>query len=118
MGDGPKLDEILPAATNFTLTTAERLRGMDGLPRHLVRKREIQDLGEKLLVQLANDALDGALLQRLNALIEAHNRFYPIEANLPIDRASGGSMEYGRPWRPLEPVTVSSLRAELDARTR
>jgi hypothetical protein len=41
---GAKLDEILPPATNFTLTTAERLRGMEGLPRFLIRKREIEEL--------------------------------------------------------------------------
>jgi hypothetical protein len=118
VGAGPKLDEILPVPTNFGLTTAERLRGMEGLPRHLVRKREIQDLGEKLIVQLSKNTFDETLLARLNRLIEAHNRFYPIEANLPIDRRTGGSLEYGRPWRPMAPVTRASLRAELDARAR
>jgi hypothetical protein len=115
---GAKLDEILPPATNFTLTTAERLRGMEGLPRFLVRKREIEELRDKLREQLRRDERDRALLARLNALIDAHNRYYPIEANLPIDRKTGGSLEFGSPWRPFDPVSFASLRAELDGGAR
>ena len=40
-------------------------------------------------------------LARLNDLIGRHNRYYPIEANLPIDVRTGRLLDRGAPWRPL-----------------
>ena len=57
-------------------------------------------------------------LRRLNELVTNHNRYYPIEANLPMDRATGAYLVYGKPWLPEEPYTAPRLlaraREELD----
>ncbi|MEQ1505176.1 MAG: hypothetical protein ABMB14_23285 [Myxococcota bacterium] len=40
-------------------------------------------------------------------MITTHNRYYPIEANLPMDRH--GYVAYGRPWRPEAHYTAARL---------
>ena len=121
-------------ARSFTLTTEERTRALiAGPPAYAVRKRRIEDLEEALVAQLA--ALDEAAtiahagdaeaaraafaaaagridLSRINALVDAHNRYYPCEANLPMDPKTGALLERGRPWRPLEPFTLGALLAK------
>jgi len=47
----------------------------------------------------------------LNELIDKHNRYYPIEANLPFDMQTGRLLERGVPWKPLPHQTLESLRA-------
>lgn len=54
-------------------------------------------------------------LQRLDHLIDAHNRYYPIEANLPVDLQTGTLMERGAHWRPLAPVTLGGIFADAVA---
>ena len=44
-------------------------------------------------------------LSLLNDLIDRHNRYYPIEANLPTDIKTGRWMLAGKPWEPLAPLT-------------
>jgi hypothetical protein len=121
----PKADELLPAARNFTLTLAERVRGQGGAPAHLRRKREIEDRLDAMLKTLREVRARGANhreleraaarldLERLNDLIDRHNRYYPIEANLPIDPKSGGSLDGDRPFTKLPPVTPSLLVRRL-----
>ena len=53
-----------------------------------------------------------------NDLIGRHNRYYPIEANLPIDVRSGKLLERGAPWRPLPAVTMDELLARAAAGRR
>jgi hypothetical protein len=123
--EAPKLDQLIGPSRNFNLSLAERVRAREGLPAHLHRKRRIEDLlnialdGLRQLrlrgvdeetLRAAARALD---LRPLNALIDRHNRCYPIEANLPIDPRSGDTLELGRRWAPLEPV---SRRAAVAAR--
>ncbi len=125
---------------NFTLTVDERIRALTiGAPAWAARKRRIEDELDRLtrvLVELhtklvekghAEEEVAGKInaaaaafdLRRVNELIVLHNRYYPIEANLPMDRASGAYLVYGKPWRPEEPVTAERLlelaRAELAA---
>jgi hypothetical protein len=123
---GRSLDELLPLARNFSQTLAERVRGQEGVPMHLRRKRAIEELIRAALAALraarCTNAGGGTLeaqankldLGPLNALIERHNRHYPIEANLPIDPRTGGSLDAGRPWRPMPLVTPPDLIAWLD----
>jgi hypothetical protein len=119
------LDEF---PTNFKITLAERVRAASGLPAHLRRKRRIEDLEEatvQALAQLLDEAemefgtgsaeavsafreraseLD---LRLLNDLIERHNRYYPVEANLPTDVKTGKLMMGTTPWEPMQEATVA-----------
>ncbi|HVJ92019.1 MAG TPA: hypothetical protein VM580_19595 [Labilithrix sp.] len=126
---------------NFSLTTDERVRALTiGVPAWAARKRTIEDEEERLVIQLlevhdkltakgqsrktvelaietAANALD---LVKLNTLVKAHNRYYPVEANLPMDRRTGRYLVYGSPWEPEEPYTparlLSMVRAALETR--
>jgi hypothetical protein len=114
---------------NFTLSAEERIRAIaSGPPAWAVRKRKIEDACEAcagdlvaLYDKLAASAtsareIEAALtraaerldLAKLNALVETHNRYYPIEANLPMDR-TGAYLAYGRAWEPEEPFTPARL---------
>lgn len=119
-------------ARNFTIATAERVAAaMIGPPPFAVRKRRIEDLYQALRETLAaaettsvDDSLDEAgrdartrralarNIQQINALIDDHNRYYPMERNLPIDVHTGEVLEGAEPWRPLPRVTMESLRAD------
>ena len=105
---------------NFRLTADERLRAaIIGIPSWIRRKREIEDRMENAIAVLrdAPDAkrveLAEELLAPINSLIEKHNAYYPIEANLPVDVKTGRLMERGgiEPWQPMRPVTTSALLA-------
>jgi hypothetical protein len=120
---------------NFKISADERLRAYtQGVPGHIRRRRRIEDLEARLVAALAaaeapavaiaavETAADLALL---NDLIARHNRYYPIEANLPIEVRTGRLLERGVPWRPLAVVTAADLltraaaqRAPDPARTR
>jgi hypothetical protein len=107
----------------FTLTLDERLRGYtQGPPAYMLRRRRIEDLEARLLETIAaaevptvaaSSADVTAALALLNDLIERHNRYYPIEANLPIDIRSGRIIDRGAPWRPLPAVSSADLVARL-----
>jgi hypothetical protein len=118
-------------ARNFTVTSEERLRAViAGPPAYALRKRRIEDMEEALVAKLvelreearaehsgdegrAHAAFHRAAarvdLSRINALVAAHNRYYPCEANLPMDPRTGATLERGRPWMPLELVTLEAL---------
>jgi hypothetical protein len=121
---------------NFTVTVEETIRALTiGPPAWAVRKRKIEDATERFVADLvelhdalaakggapkeiepelvrAASALD---LTTLNALVAAHNRWYPIEANLPMDRKTGAYLVCGRAWKPEEPFTPSRLLAMASA---
>lgn len=124
---------------NFSLGVDERIRALTvGVPAWAARKRRIEDDEARFVTELieVHDALvagargataiDRALadaaeafdLTRLNELVRAHNRYYPIEANLPMDRVTGGYLAYGRAWRPEEPYTAARLVAATRAALR
>lgn len=124
---------------NFSLGTAESIRALTiGVPSYAARKRRIEDMLEDLVERL-HEALTkasaspteqpwthaGALalaealdLSKVNALVEAHNRYYPIEANLPVDPRTGAYLvKRGTPFEPEPTVTPERLVTLLDART-
>jgi hypothetical protein len=124
------LDETLAPHRNFSISTADRIKAAHGPPAFVRRKRHIEDLEAALFemvtdaigktgsVEAARRALEGLpsvekALAELNRLIEAHNRYYPIEANLPLDPATGVQLDRGvgvrKPWAPLPRVTLSDV---------
>jgi hypothetical protein len=117
----PQLGDTAAPPRNFTLSLEDRLRAYaQGVPSYIRRRRRIEDLEERLIRRLAAaeapaDALAAVEivddLAQLNDLIGRHNRYYPIEANLPIDVRSGRLLERGAPWRPLPAVTPADLLA-------
>jgi hypothetical protein len=106
---------------NFTLSVDERLRAYaQGVPGHIRRRRRIEDLEARLVDKIATAEAPAeatstpafaADLALLNDLIGRHNRYYPIEANLPIDVRTGRLLDRGAPWRPLPSVTAADLVA-------
>jgi hypothetical protein len=119
------IDTIVPPS-NFKLSVEQRLNAyIQGVPGYIRRRRRIEDLEARLLRKLADASAPaeeaaacelGADLALLNDLIGRHNRYYPIEANLPIDLKTGRLLERGAPWRPLPVVTLADLQARA-ART-
>jgi hypothetical protein len=108
---------------NFTLTTEERIRAITiGVPAWSARKRKIEDEVERLVGELveAGAALEKVAarfdLAKLNELVRTHNRYYPIEANLPMSRH--GYLVAGRIWKPEELYTPARLVALALARAR
>ncbi len=101
--DQPSVPELLPPPMNFRLSLAERIRALEGLPAHLRRKREIEDLTQLLRTRATSLPFEErqGLLARVNELIDRHNRYYPIEANLAMDPRTGVFLENGKPWQPL-----------------
>lgn len=123
----PPLADTVAPPRNFTLSIEDRLRAYaQGPPGYMRRRRRIEDLEEKLveklsgapaltLLEIAEHPDFVAELATLNDLIEKHNRYYPIEANLPIDVRSGRLIDRGgAPWRPLPHVTLAHLLARVD----
>jgi hypothetical protein len=114
----PLVDTVAPPR-NFTLSLEERLRAYaQGAPGYIRRRRRIEDLEARLVAKLAEAEAPGDAvasrevteeLMLLNDLIDKHNRYYPIEANLPIDVRTGRLLDRGSPWRPLPPVTAADL---------
>jgi hypothetical protein len=115
---------VLPR--NFTVTADERMRALiAGPPAYARRRRRIEDLEAAIIHRLRAYAettkrpVDLAAppaplvraLASLRELVEAHNRYYPIEANLPIDRATGGLLDGSEPWVPMALPTLESLVA-------
>ena len=109
---------------NFTISTADRLRALAaGPPAFARRLRRIEELERALLAALRaaehRAPLDAAALPeelaaslaRLNRLVADHNRYYPIEAALPIDVHTGGLLDWGEPWRPMAPFEAAVLLA-------
>ena len=120
--------ETAAPARNFTLTVEDRVRAYTvGVPGFVRRRRRIEDLDARLLaaVRAAGDPVQAAAskavaadLAALNDLIGRHNRYYPIEANLPIEVRTGRLLDRGVPWRPLAQVTVADLLARAVSAAR
>lgn len=121
---------------NFTITVEERIRAITiGAPAFALRKRRIEDLEathvttlvdlHDKLVEKGAANIDTALekraaaidLTRMNELVKSHNRWYPVEANLPMDR-NGNWLVYGRIWEPETPFTAERLLAAARAKIR
>jgi len=114
------IDTVAPPR-NFTLSLEDRLRAYaQGVPGYMRRRRRIEDLEAKLIEKLAASPAPAeavataevvADLALLNDLIDRHNRYYPIEAQLAIDVRTRRLVERGAPWRPLASVTAADLLA-------
>ena len=110
------IDTVAPPR-NFTLSLDERLRAYaQGVPGYMRRRRRIEKLIAKLAAapapaQAVATAEVAADLALLNDLIDRHNRYYPIEAQLAIDVRTRRLVERGAPWRPLPSVTAADLLA-------
>jgi hypothetical protein len=112
-------------ARNFTISREEKIRALAaGPPPYALRLRRIEDLEVALVRALAeleaeSGPIDeGALpvpiaedLEKLNRLIEDHNRYYPIEKCLPIDVRTRRLMDWGEPWAPMPRVEIETLLA-------
>jgi hypothetical protein len=122
--------ETLDPPHNFTLTTEERVRAATaGPPAFMRRLRSIEDLREgivRVLVEHCEEAREeGAdvethareaaplrALARLNELVSRHNRYYPVEANLPMQAGTGRLIDRtGEPWKPMAACSIDELLA-------
>jgi hypothetical protein len=113
-------EQTAAPARNFSLSLEQRVAAaMAGPPRYAVRLRKIEDLQSQLTNELAVseresvDAIPVSVvrgLDELNRLIDEHNRYYPIERNLPIDRRTGDWLLSGETWKPLSRVSIDALR--------
>jgi len=131
----PPPAETLTPQVNFTLTTEDRVRAVaSGPPAYIRRLRAIEDLEEgivRVLVETCEEAIAQSLdpegharsaaplraLERLNDLVARHNRWYPIEANLPLQPRTGELIDRtGQPWRPQPARTLDELLARAMAR--
>ncbi|MFO0589368.1 MAG: hypothetical protein U0441_17655 [Polyangiaceae bacterium] len=111
------------------ITLEQRIRAANGPPAYSVRLRRIEDM-QAAFVRELRAVYDGALaalgdperasrrlftraalldIAKLNDLIERHNRYFPTEADLPMDPRTGKVMFGLDPWEPMSPVTVESL---------
>lgn len=136
-GDGrPPLEETLAPPRNFFISTADRVRAAGGPHAYMRRRRHIEDLsaalhhavaaaiaragGDVEAARRALHELEGhgpsvKALRELNRLIADHNRYYPIEANLPLDPVTRLELDQGRPYKPLAAVTLSDVIADVIA---
>ncbi|MCU0690198.1 MAG: hypothetical protein MUF54_02225 [Polyangiaceae bacterium] len=107
---------------NFKIGLDARVRAAAGVPAFVRRRRRIEDLEQATLLAL-DEFYDEELLEHegneqeayaswfarvqqidltlLNDLIERHNRWYPVEANLPTDVTTGRILDMGVPWKPM-----------------
>ncbi|MBP9114489.1 MAG: hypothetical protein KBF88_16860 [Polyangiaceae bacterium] len=105
---------------NFTVNVEQRISALvSGPPAYAVRLKSIEDEQDKLVRELRESFREGRQdvplhmvrrLEQLNKLIAEHNRYYPTEANLPVDIATGELMLLGKPWRPLRSIGIDDLR--------
>jgi hypothetical protein len=105
----------------FRTTVDQQVRAYtQGVPSYIRRRRRIEDLEARPIEliraaaapeETASSTAFAAELAQLNDLISRHNRYYPIEANLPIEVRTGRLLDRGRPWRPLLAVTTADLLA-------
>lgn len=132
----PTAFNSLDPPRNFTLTTDQRVRALAvGVPIYAERKRHIEDLEAAMLKKLvalydalvakgaapdaakkqAHEAANATDFTKLNTLIAKHNRWYPVEANLPCDPKTGAYLLFGRRWNPEPLWTAARLVAAFDA---
>ncbi len=133
----PRTETAAPAR-NFTLTTEDRVRAAAaGPPAYMRRLRSIEDLEEgivRVLAELCEEARAAGqpaeeqaaharaaapkhALKRLDDLIARHNRWYPIEAELPMQPRTGELLDRtGDPWRPMRAPTLDDLLARAMSR--
>ncbi len=94
------------------MTTAERVQAIvAGPPAWARRRKRIEDLSAQVL-EAHREGRDEDVnkgLVELTRLVEQHNAYYPIEANLPLDFETSRLMDGGVPWKPMPAPTLESL---------
>jgi hypothetical protein len=116
----PSANTAAPAR-NFTIASETRIGALlSGPPPFAVRLRRIEELEDEMTAALCECERAGtssvplAVVRRLeeaNSLIRDHNRYYPVERNLPMDASTGDLLEMGEPWRPKAALTIDGMRA-------
>jgi hypothetical protein len=98
----------------------ERCEEALALQRELTPESRAEPAGT--LAALAAHAREGApvhALERLNDLVDRHNRYYPVEANLAMHPRSGALIDRtGQPWEPMAPRTLEELITRAIVRVR
>ena len=93
-------------SVHFTIPLSKKIQALSGPPYYVVRARRIEQTTDQLMEDLAieyrkmikkfvnrpkvfsskwKSLIEAWPLDKLNDLIENHNNYYPIEANLQID---------------------------------
>ena len=106
------------------------VQSMFGPPKYALRARRIEDKTDKLMKEITTEYINmvdrfgkdpeifaqqwkeyiGSLeLKELNDLIERHNMYYPVEANLNIDLKTEGFLIGSTLWKPKEKITIEGL---------
>jgi hypothetical protein len=108
------------------LDTAERIHALvTGPPAYVLRRKRMEDVEASILKSIrSHQARTGARLLAdappadvkrsfalLQQLIRAHNAYYPIEAALPIDSATGALLDWGKRWTLMPLPTLEELIA-------
>jgi hypothetical protein len=85
-----------------------------GAPPWARRLKRIEDLSALIakMVTLGRRVEAEARFAEVLKLIDDHNRYYPIEANLPFDPITSRLIDHGEPWKPMAKPTFESLIAE------
>lgn len=124
--DGGRASERTATAApqrNFDLPPEERVRALVGGPPAFTRRlRAIEDLeaaivhgfeqAQRACVRPIDPSRLLATHERLRTLVEAHNRFYPIEANLRISLRTGELLDRdGTAWQPRRCPSIDELMA-------
>ncbi len=115
---------------NFTISLENKVRSMFGPPHYASRARKIENTTHKLMEDLAFEytsmldkfsenpevfaqqwkgLISSLELDEINDLIDKHNTYYPMEANLQIDPDSGAPLIGSIPWEPTERFSVEGL---------
>ena len=126
------LEESIDPPRNFTISLEDRVRAMAaGAPAYARRKRRIEDAlaryertlrdvaeacmlagaDDETLVRTVTTRAHRLDIAKTNELSASHNRYFPSEANLPLDPRTGAYLHMGEPFRPEPLIDVGSLVA-------
>jgi hypothetical protein len=115
---------------NFTIPLEKKIQTLSGPPYYMLRSRQIERLMDQLMEELSAEyskmlakfagrrevfagkwkkLIENWPLDKLNNLIEKHNMYYPIEANLRMNPRSSDFLFGSAVWKPREKITVESL---------
>jgi hypothetical protein len=108
------IEDLEAALSRFVREAlSESAEGREGAETGESRGSEAQaPLGAAAALRAAeSDPRVMKCLREVNRLVVAHNRYYPIEANLPLDPATRLQLDHGKPWQPLPPITLEGVIA-------
>ncbi|MCK6529328.1 hypothetical protein L6R50_17830 [Myxococcota bacterium] len=132
-GGGQSPLDFLPV--NFTVSARDRVKAMGGAPAFAVRARRWEDAlrvfwsrveraWERAGRESADDAefgrrwaaeVAGLDLRPLRDEAEAFNRYFPVEADLPMDPVSGDYTRHGERFARVVPPTPEDVLARFPA---